>query len=87
MSVNAATVLAAFLMAVPVVLLALALRHFVPLMRGLSAPTWTYAVAPIIFFSDRYFSEAARPHRAKFLAYMGAFIAVCVLLVFGIGTQ
>jgi hypothetical protein len=84
---SASMVLAALLIAVPVALLTLALRHFVPLMRGLSAPLWAYAFAPVIFFSDRYFSEAARPHRKKFLAYVGAFILICVLLVLSIGSS
>jgi hypothetical protein len=69
------------IIAIPAILLGLAMRHFVPLIRGLSAPLWAYPFAPVIFFSDRFFSEQARPHRKRFLSYIGAFAIVCALLM------
>lgn len=71
--------------AIPAVLLGLAMRHFVPLLRGLSAPLWAYPFVPVMFFSDRFFSERARSHRKRFLGYMGAFVVVCGALLFLVG--
>lgn len=73
------------IIAIPAVLLGLAMWHFVPLLRGLSAPLWMYMFAPVFFFSDRFFTEQARPHRKRFLGYMGAFVVVCIALLFLIG--
>jgi hypothetical protein len=66
-------------------LLAMWIRHFIPLIRGLRAPLWVYALGPVIFLSDRYLSEQARSHRKKCLVYFCAFAGACILLVFGLG--
>jgi hypothetical protein len=66
--------------ALPCWLLAIAVRHFVPLMRGLHAPLWAYFFSPIMFLSDRFFSEQARPHRMKFIGYVLAFVGVAAAL-------
>ncbi|MES2974311.1 MAG: hypothetical protein V4757_11930 [Pseudomonadota bacterium] len=70
---------------VPCLLLAVTIRHFVPLIRGMNAPWWAQALGPFLFFSDRFISEEARPHRRKFVGFAGAFIASCLVLVFVIG--
>jgi hypothetical protein len=57
-------------------LLALCIRHFIPLVRGLQAPTWAYALGPAIFLSDRYLNHEARPHRERCLIYFGAFATI-----------
>ncbi len=67
--------------ALPCVLLAMAIRHFVPLIRGFHAPLWAYALGPIAFASDRFFSEAARPHRKPFIRFVSAFILVSLVLL------
>lgn len=67
--------------AVPCVLLAMAFRHFVPLIRGFHAPLWAYALGPIAFASDRFLSEAARPHRKPFIRYVSAFVLVSLALL------
>lgn len=68
--------------AIPCCLLAMALRHFVPLIRGFNAPLWAYALGPIAFASDRFLSEAARPHRKPFIryVYVSAFVVVSLAL-------
>lgn len=68
-------------LAPPCLLLAMAIRHGIPLMRGFQAPLWAYALGPFAFASDRFFTEQARPHRKRFLGYIGAFVACCVFLV------
>ena len=73
--------LAILLVGIPTLLLAMAIRHFVPLVRGINAPLWGYFIAPLLFLSDRFWNEAARPHRRKFLAYMVACVGVCIFLV------
>jgi hypothetical protein len=70
---------------VPCILLALAIRHFIPLIRGMKAPWWAQALGPFLFLSDRFISEEARPHRLKFVGFGGAFIASCLVLVFVFG--
>lgn len=75
-------VLAILIIGIPAVLLGMAIRHFVPLVRGLNAPVWAYFFAPLLFLSDRFWTEGARPHRIKFLAYVAAFIAICLFLVY-----
>lgn len=67
--------------ALPCGLLAMALRHFVPLIRGFNAPLWAYALGPIALASDRFLSEAARPHRKLFIRYVSAFVLVSVALL------
>ncbi|MES2972816.1 MAG: hypothetical protein V4757_04375 [Pseudomonadota bacterium] len=70
---------------VPCLLLAIAIRHFVPLIRGMNAPWWAQPLGPFLFLSDRFISEEARPHRLKFVGFAGAFIASCLVLVFVVG--
>lgn len=65
----------------PCSLLAMAIRHFIPLVRGFNAPLWAYALGPIAFASDRYFSEVARPHRKPFLRFVSAFILVSLVFL------
>jgi hypothetical protein len=67
----------------PCALLAMAIRHLIPLMRGFNAPLWGYALGPFALATDRFLSETARPHRKRFLAYSGSFAVVCIVLVFG----
>lgn len=67
--------------ALPCGLLAMALRHFVPLIRGFNAPLWAYALGPIAFASDRFLSEAARPHRKPFIRYVSAFVLVSLVML------
>lgn len=67
--------------AIPCGLLAMALRHFIPLIRGFNAPLWAYALGPIAFASDRFLSEAARPHRKPFIRYVSAFVLVSLALL------
>jgi len=76
---------AAVLLGVPCLLLGLSIRHFVPLLGGLNVPWWAQALGPFLFASDRFFSEAARPHRKPFVGYSLAFAVWCALLVaFGV---
>ena len=72
------------LLGVPVVLLGLAIRHFIPLMRGWKAPWWAGMLGPFAY-ADRFVAEAARPHRKKCLAYALAFMAWCLMLVLVFG--
>jgi hypothetical protein len=74
-----------FVFAVSTLFLALAIRHFIPLARGFSAPLWVYPLAPFAFFTDRYFVEAARPHRKKFLLFVSLFLVtfLAMFLAFG----
>jgi hypothetical protein len=69
----------------PAMFLALATKHFIPLIRGFNAPLWVHWVAPLAFTSDRYFSEAARPHRKKFLLFASLFVLTIFALIFGLG--
>ena len=71
--------------AIPVTFFVLAIRHFVPFTRGFSAPLWVYALGPLAFATDRYFSESARPHRKKFLLYIALFIAISLGMLFVFG--
>ena len=72
--------IAVVVFALPAFFLAMATRHFFPLIKGFDAPIWIYAIAPIAFFFDRYFSESARPHRKKFLVYEVLFFVSCAAL-------
>ena len=76
-----AVVISIVVIAVPCLLLAMAVRHLVPLIPGLRAPLWVYALGPLLFVSDRFFSEAARPHRKPFIRFVSAFILVSLVLV------
>lgn len=67
--------------AIPCGLLTMALRHFVPLIRRFNAPLWAYALGPISFASDRFISEAARPHRKPFIRYVSAFVMASLALL------
>jgi hypothetical protein len=69
------------LFTLPCWLLAMAMRHFIPLVRGFRAPLWVYALGPIAFASDRFFSEAARPHRKPFISFVSAFFLVSLVLL------
>ena len=82
-SIGVAITLAIF--AVPVTFLALAFRHFIPLVQGFNAPLWVYALGPLAFFFDQYLSESARPHRGKFIVYVALFVATCLAMVLGFG--
>ena len=75
--------LAVLLFAVPAILLGLAVRHFIPLMRGHKAPWWAGILGPFAY-ADRFVDEAARPHRKKCLGYTLAFVAWClgIMVVF-----
>jgi peptidoglycan biosynthesis protein MviN/MurJ (putative lipid II flippase) len=77
--------IAGAIFAVPCALLALIVRHFVPLVRGLRAPLWAHALGPLLFASDRFFTEDAKPHRTKFVAYSLSFISCCLVLVLVFG--
>lgn len=68
-------------LALPCWFLGMAIRHFIPLVRGFNAPLWAYALGPIAFASDRFFIEQARPHRKKFIGYVSAFIGTSVILL------
>ena len=77
-------VAAGILLGVPAILLGLAIRHFIPLMRGWNAPWWAGMLGPFAY-ADRFVAEAARPHRKKCLAYTLTFVAWCLVLVLGFG--
>ena len=72
--------IAGILFGVPAILLGLAIRHFIPLMRGNRAPWWAGILGPFAY-ADRFLDEAARPHRKKCLAYTLAFVAWCLILM------
>ena len=74
----------AIMIGMPVVLLALAVRHFVPLMRGWRGPWWAGALGPFAF-ADRFIAETARSHRNKFFAYTLAFVCCCSVLLIALG--
>jgi len=84
---SVAVVIALAIFAVPMAFLVLAIRHFVPLMRGFKAPLWVYALGPLAFISDRYFSESARPHRKRFLVFVTLFVISCEALFYVFGKQ
>ena len=65
---------------IPAILLGLAIRHFIPLMRGLKAPWWAGILGPFAY-TDRFVEEAARPHRKKCLGYTVAFVVWCLILM------
>lgn len=77
-------VTAGLLLGVPAVLLGLAIRHFIPLMRGWKAPWWAGMLGPFAY-SDRFVAEAARPHRNKCLGYALSFMAWCLMLMIVFG--
>jgi hypothetical protein len=81
MAVATSWALAILLIAIPAALLGMAIRHSVPLFRGINAPLWTYFFTPLLLLSDRFWTESARPHRKRFLVYLGAFALVCVSLI------
>lgn len=72
--------IAGILIGVPAILLGLAIRHFIPLMRGHKAPWWAGILGPFAY-ADRFVEEAARPHRKKCLGYALAFVAWCLILM------
>lgn len=82
------TVVIAFaIFSVPVVFLALAIRHFLPLLRGFNAPLWVYVLGPFAFIFDRYFSESARSHRKLFLVFVTLFFISSEALFYVFGKQ
>lgn len=82
MAIATSWALALLVIGIPAVLLGMAIRHFIPLVRGINAPLWAYFFAPLLFLSDRFWAEGARPHRKRFLAYLGAFVVICIVLVY-----
>ncbi len=62
-------------------LLAMSIRHFIPLYRGLKAPWWAPLLGPLLYLFEQFFTEDARPHRLKFLGYCGAFCLLVLGLV------
>lgn len=68
------------LFGIPAILLALVIRHFIPLMRGIKAPWWAGILGPFAY-TDRFVEEAARPHRKKCLGYTVAFVVWCLILM------
>ena len=78
-----AYITAGALLGVPTILLGLAIRHFIPIMRGWNAPWWAGILGPFAY-ADRFVAEAARPHRKKCLGYTLAFVAWClgIMVVF-----
>jgi sugar phosphate permease len=75
-----AYVIAGALFGIPVILLGLAIRHFIPLMRGFKAPWWA-GILGLFAYADRFIEEAVRPHRKKCLGYTVAFVAWCLILM------
>ena len=75
-----AFVITGILFGIPAILLGLAIRHFIPLMRGLKAPWWAGILGPFAY-ADRFVEEVARPHRKKCLGYTAAFVAWCLILM------
>jgi len=73
--------LTVLLLGVPTVLFGMAIRHSIPLMRGFNAPAWTSVFGPLLLLSDRFWTEAARPHRKRFLIYLVAFGLTCLGLI------
>jgi hypothetical protein len=74
----------AIVMGLPVILLALAIRHFIPLMRGWQGPWWAGALGPFAF-ADHFVSETARTHRNKCIAYTRAFVVCCLVFLAAFG--
>lgn len=72
--------IAGILFGVPAILLCLAIRHFIPLMRGYKAPWWAGVLGPFAY-ADRFVDEEARPHRKKCLGYALSFVAWCLILM------
>lgn len=82
---SVAIILSLCIFVVPTAFLALFVRHFIPLIRGTHAPVWAYALGPFLFFTDKYLTEAARPHRKTALLYCGLFIGTVELLFLAFG--
>ena len=74
----------ATIIGMPVVLLALAVRHLIPLMRGWRGPWWAGALGPFAF-ADRFIAETTRSHRSRFFAYTLAFVCYCLVLLIAFG--
>jgi hypothetical protein len=58
----------------PVFFLAMSVRHFMPLIRGMSYPWWAPLLGPFIFLNAQYFSAEAKWHRKPCAYYAVAFI-------------
>ena len=75
------TLISIAIVAVPVGFLAMAIRHFIGLIRGFHAPLWIQALGPFALMFDKYLSESARSHRKPFVAWFSAFLALSFLLI------
>lgn len=70
----------------PLFFLAMAIRHFIPLQRGMKHPWWGPLLGPMIFLNNRYFSPEAARHRTPFICYSAAFMGWTSVLVFVVGS-
>lgn len=66
-----------------VVLLALFVRHGIPVVRGIKRGWTSTLLGPLALFSDRLLTDESRQHRVRCLTYGVLFMAWCVILVVG----
>jgi len=73
----------------PLFFLAMAIRHFIPLLRGMKHPWWAPLTGPMLFLNDKYVSPGAARHKKPFVCYAAAFVcwAWMLVLVAGVWTQ
>lgn len=69
-----------FVLGPPVLFLAMAVRHFVPMFRGMKHPWWAGVLGPLVYFNSQYFSPDANKHRRPCAYYTIAFIGWVLIL-------
>lgn len=58
----------------PAFFLAMSIRHFKPLLRGMKHPWWAPLLGPFIFLNDQYLSPDGIRHRKPWAYYTAAFV-------------
>lgn len=66
--------IAVFVFGPPALFLAMAIRHFIPMWRGMKYPWWAAALGPWVYFNSSYFSPEAIKHRRPCAYYTIAFV-------------
>lgn len=80
---NAALMVASIVfLFVPGVALVMALRHFVPLLRGFKGSLGAATLGPLLLLSDRWFEPGLRAHRLRFLGWSAVFSTFSLVLFF-----
>lgn len=64
-----------------VLFLAMAIRHFIPLIRKMKYPWWAPLLGPFIFLNPQYVPLDAAKHRAPFASYLAACVGWVLLLL------